>query len=216
MLAYWLGAMGTPALLEQVAMYFASLPCPPLPVYALREHAQHCDDDDEAETPIICSSHDILAQMMLHAMHKNDQASNAKRKTFQIDVTRRLLEALNVTPPPGPERTYFLFQQYTADYISAFSMQSKGVRFATLDDVPRGHAVHMSCCSWNAAQDIQHAPPPKRRTAADYAKLEFRGLIERHYERVNQLLESGTNPWLPSETVASNYRFDEEEVVVAT
>ena len=187
--------MGTPALLEQVAMYFASLPCPPLPIMAVRECASAEDDD----VPTICSSHDLLAQMLLHAMYKGNKALNEKRKTFQIDVTRRLIDALNAKPAPGPERTYFLFQQYTADYIAAFANQPRGVHFASFDEVPRGHIVHRSCCSWNAAQDIQHLPKGQQKTAKEYANFEYRALIQLHCDRVVGILERGSNPWLAAD-----------------
>ena len=185
--------MGTPALFEQVAMYFASLPCPPLPVLAVRD----CPDtDDELNgAPVICSSHDLLAEMLLHAMYKDNQLLNAKRKVFQVDVTRRLMDAIRAKPPPGPERTYFLLQQYTADYISSFAMQPRGVHFAAMADVPRGHAVHKALCSWSAAQDIQHVAADQRKTAKQYGALEFRELIARHYERVVAVLDKGANPW---------------------
>ena len=189
-----------PALLEQIAMYFASLPCPPLPIMAVRESSSEADDADGGK-PVACSSHDLLAEMLLHAMFKGNKALNAKRKEFQIDVTRRLLEALQAKPQPGPERTYFLFQQYTADYIAAFANQSRGVHFVALDDVERGHPVHKACCSWNAAQDIQHVGVEARRTAEQYAMLTYRELIVRHCDRVVQILDQGKNPWLASATL---------------
>ena len=112
--------MGSAALMEQMAMYFAALPCPPLPIMACRENAAGEDRLDAH------NSHDLLAEFLLHAMHLDNKQLNEKRKLFQQNVTRRLLDALNAQPEPGPERSYYLFQQFTADYIQAFAGQPQG------------------------------------------------------------------------------------------
>lgn len=136
-------AMGTPALMEQMAIYFAALPCPPLPVLAAR------GDDGHLEP---CNSHDLLASFMLRAMMLDSKELNERRKMFQIDSTKRLLTAFMANPEPGPERVYYLCQQFTADYISAFSTQPQGVHFAPIDDIPIKHKLHTACCGWNAGQ----------------------------------------------------------------
>ena len=126
-------------LMEQMAIYFAALPCPPLPVMAAR-------DKDGRIVP--SNSHDLLARCMLEAMRCDNKAMNEKRKAFQvrhshslchslalplisvvltwrkqIEATKRLLDAFSSSPEPGPERVYYLCQQFTADYISAFAAQ---------------------------------------------------------------------------------------------
>ena len=73
----------------------------------------------------------------------------------------------------------------------------QGVHFASVDDIPRGHRLHSACCGWSAGQDIQHRPPDKRRTAADFAGLTYRELIVEHYRRVRDVLGGPRNPWVP-------------------
>ena len=62
-------------LMEQMAIYFAALPCPPLPVMAAR-------DKDGRIVP--SNSHDLLARCMLEAMRCDNKAMNEKRKAFQV------------------------------------------------------------------------------------------------------------------------------------
>ena len=121
------------------------------------------------------------------------QQTRANEKT---NDDRRFLDALDATPPPGPERVYFLFQQFTADYISSFGAQQQGVHFACVDDIEKGHVVHKACCSWSAGQDIQYLPSEKRRTAVDYSQLSYMQLIHEHYKRVTNVLSTAEmNPW---------------------
>ena len=55
----------------------------------------------------------------------------------------------------------------------------------------------MSCYDPLRKQDIQHRPPDKRRTAADFASLTYRELIVEHYRRVRGVLGGASNPWAP-------------------
>ena len=63
------------ALMEQIAMYFAALPCPPMPILAARE------SDGRLEPT---NSHDLLAALLIQAMHVNNKELNEKRKKFQV------------------------------------------------------------------------------------------------------------------------------------
>ena len=65
------------ALMEQIAMYFAALPCPPMPILAAR------DSDGRLEPT---NSHDLLAALLIQAMHVNNKELNEKRKKFQVHL----------------------------------------------------------------------------------------------------------------------------------
>lgn len=173
--------------------YFVALPCPPLPILA---HAYDKKTDKET-TLKPRSSHDILASYLIMAMTSGTKQMHAKRRLFQIDVTRRLLDALVADPLPSPQMCFYLFQQFTADYIASFSTQPEGVMFLSVDDVKRGDNIHALTCKWSAAQDILHLPPEKRKTAEEYSDLSYQDLIVRHCYRVHGILSAGENPWLP-------------------
>ena len=100
-------------------------------------------------------------------------------------------------PELGPERIYYLFQQFTADYICAFAAQPRGVHFAPVDDILQGDPIHAACCGWSAGQDIIHVPEEASRPAATFSRLSYRELIMAHYARVRGVVSStGENPWV--------------------
>ena len=180
--------MSAAPLMEQMAIYFAGLPCPPLPVMSAW-------GEDGRVAP--CNSHDILALNLYQAMKCDNRELNEKRKAFQIDATRRLITAFAATPEPGPERVYYLCQQFTADYICAFAAQPRGVHFAPIDDIQPGEPIHTACCGWSAGQDIIHTPKEARRPATAFSRLSYRELIMAHYARVRSAVSAtGENPWV--------------------
>ena len=72
------GMANAGVMMEQIAMYFAGFPCPPLPVMVM-------GTDDKLKA---CNSHDIIANMLYVVMKQNNKTLNEKRKKFQMDVTR--------------------------------------------------------------------------------------------------------------------------------
>ena len=85
------------------------------------------------------------------------------------------------------EAIYSACQRFTAEYLLAFEdpgHSGPGIEFQRLDEVVIGDRVHKSCCSWHAAQDIQHSPPEMQRTAADFSKFSYKALLVLHLKRV--------------------------------
>jgi hypothetical protein len=159
------------------------------------------DDDDNAVLPrrMPTSSHDLLAGLLLAAMHRSDADLNAQRRIKQIAITDRFITELerigerlrgqNATPIAEVQRAaYLACQQFTADYIHAFDdpgHPAATMQFMRMEEVPRHSHVHSATCSWNAAQDIQHAASvDQRRTAAHFARMEYPALIVEHLMRV--------------------------------
>lgn len=190
------------ALAEQITAYFATLPCPPLPILATKPPGEA---EDAPAVPRVASSHDLLAQMLLLAMQQNNKELNERRKGFQQDATHRLVEALNAKPEPCAERIYYLFQCFTADYISSFAAQPQGVHYADVQEVTPGTHLFKAMCSWSAAQDILHLPKEERRTAKEhYSKMSYQEMVLAHCARVRGILGRGENPWLPEKISAKS------------
>lgn len=134
-------------LMEQIAMYMAALPCPPMPLML-----------SDTDGPKYCNSHDFIASMLLSAMALRDTALNEQRKMKQVELTERLLSNLeklcNEEGPIKEEAAYTHFSEFTAGYICAFANIDVGVTFLPLADVLEGDTVHRACCSWDRAQRI--------------------------------------------------------------
>ena len=159
------------SLREQIAMYLTALPCPPLPIRA-----------GEALT----TSHDLLAALLVMAMQRSAHALNETRRARQIALTEALLDAL--LRSRGDARAAFLACcRFTAEYIYAFEdpgHPTPEIRFLDVDEVCTGDPAHRACCSWSAAQEIQHVPDAShRKTAADFKRLSYAELMLVHAQR---------------------------------
>jgi hypothetical protein len=157
--------MATPAaVMEQVAMYMASLPCPPLPLVV---------SDGERR---YCNSHDFIASLLITAMVHGNAKLNKARKKKQLELTEKLLREMRAC---GGDvvRAYGHFSEFTAGYICAFANIDVGVTFMPLGEVEDGDAVHKACCSWHRAQAIILGEP------ADEAESDYSGLLACHCRR---------------------------------
>ena len=161
------------AVLEQIAMYMTALPCPPLPVTL---------SSGDATT-----SHDLLAGLLVSAMRRNNPKLNKLRQAKQMAITKRLIGELE-TADKDVSAAYDACKRFSAEYIFAFDDDNRGanIQFLPMEDVEKGSKAHMAACSWHAAQDIQHAAPDKRRSAAHFAKMTYVELIAKHLDRVLQ------------------------------
>lgn len=135
-------------LMEQVAMYMAALPCPPMPLML-----------SDSDGPQYCNSHDFIASLLLNAMALGNVALNEERKRKQVELTNQLLSRLALLSrieeaSKKEEAAYTHFSEFTAGYICAFASIDVGVTFLPLADVASGDTVHKACCSWDRAQRI--------------------------------------------------------------
>ncbi len=129
--------------MEQVAMYMAALPCPPMPLLLSEENNQKK----------YCNSHDLIASLLLSAMELGNTNLNNERKGKQTELTEKLLMQMKQTNL-DVEKAYAYFSEFTAGYICAFANIDVGVTFLPLSDVQKDDNVHKACCCWNRAQMI--------------------------------------------------------------
>lgn len=179
------------AVMEQIAIYMTALPCPPLPIIIIVAGGQRK----------ITTSHDVLAGLLYAAMHRSSPALNEQRRKKQLDITDRIISELEVigarlrsddnnntaATTTSSEAAYEACQKFTAEYILAFDdvgYATPSVMFVPMKDVPQHSSVHSAACSWHAAQEIMHAPKPKRRTAEEFRKMDYPTLIVEHLLRV--------------------------------
>jgi len=135
------------ALMEQVAMYMAALPCPPLPLIVQQEQAE--------DFPKTCykNSHDLIASLLLLTMSHGDARLNEERKAKQLELTDRLLQTLGAAKQ-DIGKAYEAFSEFTSGYICAFANIDVSVSFMPMDHVTEGDCVHKACCSWHRAQEV--------------------------------------------------------------
>jgi len=163
-----------PALMEQLAMYAAALPCPPIPV--------QLPTQEEPTT-----SHDLLVGLLIAAMTRSNRTLNEVRKATQMELTQTFLDAAMTAADTGA--MYGHCKAFTAEYIHAFddvNTCTPSVQFLNYDDVPMESKIHKAACSWNAAQDILFTCVNERHDARFYATMTYQQLIEWHRLRVQQ------------------------------
>jgi hypothetical protein len=211
-----------PVIMEQIAMYMVALPCPPLPILipcsevkkitqqkggeAIQEMEEDEECDDEQEKAIVCSSHDVLAGLLLCAMQRNNNSLNEVRKKKQVELTKKFLDFIMMNLKDEKDRMsvedmYEACQKFTFEYIHSFddpNQSSPGIRIMSMDEVKNGDKVHIACCSWHKGQDIIHHSFTKSREKAHnktvakqdvgnsrvYSGMSYRELIEYHCVRV--------------------------------
>jgi hypothetical protein len=134
-------------IMEQVAMYMAALPCPPLPLIVKQAISE--DEDKECYK----NSHDLIATLLLGAMSQGNVALNKQRREKQQQLTETLLKKLHASEGQV-DRVYNACSEFTAGYVCAFMNLDVTVSFMPLDRVEQGDSVHKACCSWHKAQEI--------------------------------------------------------------
>jgi hypothetical protein len=177
--------MNNPIIMEQIAMYMVSLPCPPLPV-SLNVTTMLKTSNETEENIQVCTTHDLLAGLIVCAMDRKNTKLNNLRKTKQLAITKTFLTTLDKLDEQDTSGMYNACQVFTNEYIMSFddpSMPAPAVRLLPMDYVENNDKVHKACCSWNAAQDIMHAGTEKR-NAAQFSLLSYKDLIKVHCSRV--------------------------------
>jgi endonuclease YncB( thermonuclease family) len=176
---------------EQLALYLTAMPCPPMPLLVTAEVSVEKTDDPSTPTTTRhnANSHDLIAALVLMAMDRGNKALNEQRKEKQLALNEELIHALEALPDDdNGDGAFAACQRFVGGYIHAFDdpgQPTPSVRLAGIDAVERGDKVHGACCSWSAAQDIQHeGDVSKRRTAVAFGGLTFRELLVVHGRRV--------------------------------
>ena len=180
-----------PTMLEQISMYMVALPCPPLPIMLAKFSA----DEKPQEMIGICTSHDLLAGLLLTAMVRGNKELNEKRKQTQLAITKTLID--KCARSSNASEMYEYCQEFTAEYVHAFDDAgtcTPAVCFMRTDEVAKNDKVHKGTCSWHAAQDIIQFPPEKRRKAEVFAEYSYAELIEEHWKRFQADEEKQTQP----------------------
>ena len=171
--------MAAPVMMvEQLAMYMTSLPCPPLPIKLPYI-------DEKTGKNKITSSHDILAGVLVSAMVRGNSELNGERKKRQIEITRTLLDKSLIST--NADSMYDICKEFTAEYLHSFDDKgtcTPGAAFLEMHEVEKGDDVHKAISSWHAAQDILHRPPAQQRKAEVFARLSYEKLMELHWVRV--------------------------------
>ena len=168
-------------------MFFTALPCPPLPVrLAMSMMLKTTRADDEPETYQVCTSHDLLAGLLVSAIVRNNAELNKVRQAKQTAITKTLVD--RCVAAKNNLDMYKVCKEFTAEYIHAFDDDgtcTPAVCFLKTEDVVKGDKVHKAICSWHAAQDIIFgaADQPKRK-AEEFAKMNYEQLIQLHWLRV--------------------------------
>ena len=168
--------MANLALMEQLALYFTSLPCPPLPVRV---------------SGILTTSHDMLAGLLIAAMTRGNRALDETRKHKQISITRKLVSQCEAAT--DATNVYEHCKEFTAEYVHAFDDAgtcTPTMCFLATDEVEKGDKVHSAICSWHAAQDILFTAPADQRKAAVFALMSYEQLIQLHWQRFRESLDA--------------------------
>ena len=192
--------MGDPRVMEQIAMYMVGLPCPPVPLSVdvtkfLKKGGVFTGE--EISKRKICSSHDILAGLILGAMKRNDPNLNSIRKQKQTTITKKFLDTLDTLDEADVDGMYRECQTFTAEYLMAFddpSQPNPSFQIHPMEDAIKGDNVHGSSCSWSSGQDILfETDPKKRRTANQFKLLSYRDIIQIHCSRVKSTFSPFSN-----------------------
>ena len=185
-----------PVVMEQISMYLVGLPCPPIPItlnissFAKREETDD-DDNGDGKDRRVCSSHDMLAGLIVSAMRRNNQALNEVRMKKQMEITKTFLDQIEKLEESDVGGMYSACQVFTAYYILSFDdIPGRSMQFSLLEDVSKEDKVFEDCCSWNAAQDILYeSDETKRRTTEQYKLCDsFVDLVKVHCKRVKASL----------------------------
>lgn len=183
-------------------MYMVSLPCPPIPVLV---NVDKKDNEEDEGKETVCSSHDLLAGLLLCAMQRNSKEKNEKRRKKQVEIVENyiseiLKSAFGVLSLDKKEKINFesfwnSSKKFTCDFLTSFDdegVPTPSIRFASTLDVESGSKVHKACCSWMVAQDILYcnsmfgtgnsAFTPRK--VEFFQKLSYKDMISMHHERL--------------------------------
>ncbi len=135
------------------AMILCALPYPPLPVAVRR-----FDDDNKLGEEAVCSSHDLISQLLEAACLRSTTEENAERQRQQREILRGFIADLVKDGPLQPPGLFEVYCRRTREHIGTyFHAEGKGlpeVRFMPFDFVSRGDKYHAKICEYMAAQAI--------------------------------------------------------------
>lgn len=135
------------------AMILAALPYPPLPVIVER-----LDEDNRVCEGVIQTSHDILANLLIHACAKRDKSQNAERKDKQTQVLRSLIDHMaNRGQLQSIPELYDTYCHHTRLHVGTYlppDSKQPPLRFAPLASVCRGDPIHRRMCDYMAGQAV--------------------------------------------------------------
>jgi hypothetical protein len=156
---------------EMRAMILVALPFPPMPVYASKLEA---DSSQVAQDRVIISSHDVLSNLLLSAMHGR-MNSHTERRERQRMVLKSFLKVLLTQENPSVADLHQLYCTATRLHIGTFFAKDKAppIEFVPLSNAaPRGCVVHQQMCDYMAGQ-ARLLEESGRLCAQDWHDLEY-------------------------------------------
>jgi len=182
------GKKGIPlsALDEQISMYMAALPCPPMPLIVSQESA------DDLPKEAYSNSHDLIATLLRFVITYEEPTLHKQRREKQEELTAALLtKRKEANQDLG--KAYSAFSEFTSGYICAFANIDVCVKFMPLDHVQKDDVVHKACCSWHRAQEVLafkamsglkvDAAQIERILARDFSHVSYEQLLRMHCTR---------------------------------
>ncbi len=133
-------------------MILCALPYPPLPVAVRR-----FDEDNKLGEEAVCSSHDLISQLLEVACIRSTTAENTERQRWQREVLRGFLADLVKDGPLHPPELFELYCRRTREHIGTYFPGGHGlpeVRFMPFNFVCKGDLYHAKICEYMAAQAI--------------------------------------------------------------
>jgi hypothetical protein len=134
------------------AMILCALPYPPLPVAVRR-----FEDGNKLGDEVVCSSHDLISQLLEVACVRGRGDDNAERQERQRGILREFLADLVKDGPLDPPRLFEVYCQRTHEHIATYCPNGRGlpeVRFMPFGYVCKGDKHHAKVCEYMAAQAI--------------------------------------------------------------
>lgn len=157
---------------EMRAMILAALPYPPLPVVV-----EGLDEDNRVAGERVQTSHDLLANLLLHACAKNSAQENLERQRRQQGVLRSLVDHMccrgQLQPVPELYETYC---HHTRLHIATYTPTPLPLRFAPLASVCKGDPTHLRMCDYMAGQAVI-LEEPNGHSAQDWLCREYADML---------------------------------------
>lgn len=131
---------------EIIIMMICALPCPPMPMLALR-----VSSSEQTEN----SSHDMVYMLMKHSLsltRSNEQIEDLRQKRMSLNTSLfsafRDMVDIDLPPPQWPKsvkhRVYQTFASYMRDLYQLYFHTSTppDMRFTPAEDIPASHPLH--------------------------------------------------------------------------
>lgn len=134
------------------AMILCALPYPPLPVSVRR-----FDEDNKLGDEAVCTSHDLISQLLEVACIRSTAEENSERQKRQRDILRAFVFDLVKDGPLHPPALFEVYCRRTHEHIGTYFSGGHllpEVRFMPFNFVCRGDKYHAKICEYMAAQAI--------------------------------------------------------------